>query len=177
MAMSFTPRSVGLIAIAALGFGWLGSSVTHDSVPRQSRSFSGARPIGSSVPVQPRAEKIRERVTQTPLPQRGRNPFVYGSRVSSRPTSFGERTPERETAAIASPAPAQPPPPVIRLSGIAGDVKDGATIYTAILSDNGSIVFAKAGDKLSNGYSVVRVEEMSITIIDANGVTQTIRLP
>jgi hypothetical protein len=39
------------------------------------------------------------------------------------------------------------------------------------------MVFAKAGDKLSNGFSVVRVEEMSVTLADASGVTQTIRLP
>jgi hypothetical protein len=39
------------------------------------------------------------------------------------------------------------------------------------------MVFVKAGDKLSNGYSVVRVEEMSVTIVDATGITQTLRLP
>jgi hypothetical protein len=35
----------------------------------------------------------------------------------------------------------------------------------------------KGGDKLSNGYQVVRVDEMSVTLVDAIGVTQTIRLP
>jgi hypothetical protein len=39
------------------------------------------------------------------------------------------------------------------------------------------MVFARAGDTLSNGYSVVRVDEMSITLADASGVTQTLRLP
>jgi len=38
-------------------------------------------------------------------------------------------------------------------------------------------VLVKAGDKLSNGLSVVRVDEMSVTLIDAAGVTQTLRLP
>ena len=50
-------------------------------------------------------------------------------------------------------------------------------VLTAIVNDNGAVVLVKAGDKLSNGYSVVRVEEMSITIVDATGVTQTLRLP
>jgi hypothetical protein len=30
---------------------------------------------------------------------------------------------------------------------------------------------------LSNGYSVVKVEELSVTLVDASGVTQTLRLP
>ena len=48
---------------------------------------------------------------------------------------------------------------------------------TAILNDNGAMVFVKAGDRLSNGYSVVRVDETSVTLVDATGITQTIRLP
>jgi len=174
--MSFTPRSVGLIAIGALAFGWYGSSVTQDNASlQQSRTLSGGHPIGVTTPIQPRAERIRERVTQAPLPERGRNPFVFGARVS-RP-SVANRSSERESAVVAPPPPIEPPPPVIRLSGIAADLKDGTMIYTAILSDHGSLVFAKAGDKLSSGYSVVRVEEMSVTLVDASGVTQTIRLP
>ena len=172
--MSFTPRSVGLIAIAALAIGWYGSSVINDSAPQQSRVSSGARPLGGGQPV-PRAEKLRERMVDPPTPGRGRNPFVFGSRVSPRPTSNRDRSPEPDTIAV--PEPAAPPLPVFRLSGIASEMKDGATVLTAIIIDNGSMVFARAGDKLSNGYSVVKVEELSVTLIDATGITQTIRLP
>lgn len=78
----------------------------------------------------------------------------------------------------AAPAmPVEPPMPVFRLSGIAANTENGAAVLTAIVIDNGAMVFVKAGDKLSNGYSVVRVEEMSVTLVDATGVTQTIRLP
>ena len=70
-----------------------------------------------------------------------------------------------------------PPVPVFKLSGIASNAEDGATVLTAIVNDNGAMVFAKAGDKLSNGYSVVRVDETSVTLVDATGITQTIRLP
>ena len=41
-------------------------------------------------------------------------------------------------------------------------------MLTAIVIDNGAMVFVKAGDKLSNGYSVVRVDEMSATLVDAS---------
>jgi hypothetical protein len=75
---------------------------------------------------------------------------------------------------VAPPAVAMP---IFKLSGIAANAEDGTTVLTAILNDNGAMVFAKAGDKLSNGYSVVRVEDTSVTLVDSTGVTQTIRLP
>ena len=108
------------------------------------------------------------------MPGQGRNPFVFGSRMTSGRTELRERASEREVAPL---APAEPPLPVFRLSGIASNAENGAVVLTAILIDNGSMVFAKAGDKLSNGYSVVRVEEMSVTLVDSSGITQTIRLP
>jgi hypothetical protein len=177
--MSFTPRSVGLIAIAALGIGWYGSSVTYDRTAQQSRASGGIRALGSSPAAVPRAEKLRERLVEPPLPERGRNPFVYGARVAATPLQRGDRS-NRPAAVDPPPAIAAveaPALPVFRLSGIATDVKDGATTLTAIVIDNGSMVFVKAGDKLSNGYSVVSVDEMSVTLIDSSGVTQTIRLP
>ena len=66
---------------------------------------------------------------------------------------------------------------MFKLSGIAASQQDGTTVLTAIVIDNGAMVFAKAGDRLSNGYSVLSVDEMSITLVDAAGVTQTLRLP
>jgi len=111
------------------------------------------------------------------MPSRGRNPFVFSTRAP-RPSAFRERGPELAPApAIAPPLPMAAPLPVFRLSGVASTVQDGVAVLTAILNDNGAMVFAKAGDKLSRGYTVVRVEEMSVTLSDVDGVTQTIRLP
>jgi hypothetical protein len=70
-----------------------------------------------------------------------------------------------------------PPAPQFRLSGIASNQQDGAVVLTAIIIDNGVMVFAKAGDKLSNGHTVQRIDEASVTLVDAEGVTQTLRLP
>ena len=50
-------------------------------------------------------------------------------------------------------------------------------MLTAIINDNGSLVFAKAGDPLSRGYRVVSVDEIAVVIADAAGITQTLRLP
>ena len=69
-----------------------------------------------------------------------------------------------------------PAPPPIRLTGIATDQKDGARILTAILNELGVVVFVKDGDRLASGFTVVKVDEMSVTLADAAGVTMTLRL-
>jgi hypothetical protein len=176
MALVLTPRSVGLMVAAALTVGWLGASVTQSPAAEQSAGAgAGPRPLGSPAAV-PRAETLRERLSEPPLPSRGRNPFVYGSRAP-RSSAFRDRQEPPVVAPSMPVAEVLPPMPVFKLSGIASNVEGGVTVLTAIVNDNGAMVFVKAGDKLSFGYSVVRVEDTSVTLVDATGVTQTIRLP
>jgi hypothetical protein len=166
-----------MVTTLALLAGWYGASVTQNVSRGQAAPVSRTvRPIGTSPATPPTAEKLRERRTDTPLPERGRNPFVYGSRTT-RTGSMRDRESTETTVVPQAVEPVAPPAPIFRLAGIATDIKDGVTVLTAILNDNGSIVFVKGGEKLSNGYSVVRVEEMSVTLIDSQGVTQTIKLP
>ena len=110
---------------------------------------------------------------EAPAPARGRNPFAYGMRHAAPPP----REAPAEPAPPPMPANIEPPLPVFKLSGIAASRVNDATVLTAIVIDNGTMVFVKAGDKLSNGYSVVSVDETSVTLVDAAGVTQTLRLP
>ena len=177
MALTLTSRSVGLAVAAALASGWLGATLTQDRAPAQAPRSAGTRPLGVPAAM-PRAENLRQRLSEPPPPGRGRNPFVFGTRSSVRTGGF--RNPlngPAEAAATPVYEPVARALPVFKLSGIASNAEAGATVLTAILSDNGSMVFAKAGDRLSNGYSVVRVEETSVTLADADGVTQTIKLP
>ena len=174
MAVTLTARSVGLMVVTALASGWFAASLTQQPATEQSTSRSAARRSAETREV-PRADKLRERLAEPPLPSRGRNPFVYGTRTAAirDHQQHGDET----VVAAPSPIPAAPPAPIVRLSGIASSTENGAAVLTAIVIDNGAMVFAKAGDKLSNGYSVVRVDEMSVTIVDASGMTQTLRLP
>ena len=136
---------------------------------------SGARPTAAEmVPAVKFTGKMNDGMREAPVPQRGRNPFVYGARP---PVRRDDAPVAAEPGAVTPAPPVEPPQPVFKLSGIAASQKDGLTVLTAIVIDNGVMVFAKAGDKLSNGYSVVSVEEGSITLVDADGVTQTLRLP
>jgi hypothetical protein len=162
---------------AALAAGWMGASIAQGPSAEQSTgASSGPRALGTA-PIL-RAENLRQRLAEPPLPSRGRNPFVFGARPSARPTGLRDRSDARaempETPVYEPPPPAQP---VFKLSGIASNAEGDTTVLTAIVNDNGAMVFVKAGDKLSNGYSVVRVEETSVTLVDATGITQTIRLP
>jgi hypothetical protein len=178
MAVQLTPRLVALMVTGALLTGWMGASLTQPAAPAQSAQSSGPRPIGTSGPsIVQQAERLRQHMTSPPQPERGRNPFAYGPRV---PIHRSTSDHEANVAEAPAPVPFVPPPPplpVFKLSGIASNVDGGAPVLTAIVNDNGAMVFAKAGDRLSHGYSVVRVEEMSVTLADAQGITQTIKLP
>lgn len=173
------PRTVVLIGAVSLALGWMvgntSSPATQDSSTE--RRTSGPRPLGApATTVAPFTAQLRQKLDEHPrAPMPGRNPFVFGSRRAySPPMARAEaREPEPE-ARPAAPPPAFSP---FKLSGIAATEKDGATVLTAIVIDNGSMVFAKAGDKLSGGHSVLRVEEKSMVIVDATGVEQILRLP
>ena len=177
MIFAMSPSTVGRFVVAtAAAAGWyISGSVTQDPVDVRAPQPSVARPTSSSaIPDSGFNEKLRDRMKQPPMPRRGRNPFAYGARyaapAAAAPGSLAEPAP-------APPVQIEPPLPVFKLSGIAATQVNGAKVLTAIIIDNGTLVFAKAGDKLSNGHSVVSVDEMSVTLIDAAGVTQTLRLP
>ncbi len=175
------PLTVVLIGSISLALGWMAGTMTSPAAqeaPAAERR-SGPRPLGapatSATPFTAQLQRKLGEQPRSPVP--GRNPFVFGSRrpsVSAPPSSRGEAPVEPESR------PAFAPPPLFRafkLSGIASSEKDGAVVLTAILIDNGSMVFAKAGDKLSGGHSVLRVDEKAIVIVDAAGVEQIVRLP
>ena len=175
MAVTLTPRFVGLMVAGALATGWMDASLTQDNAPAQSSRPAGPRPLGTAAAM-PRAEHLRQRLSEPPLPSRGRNPFVYGARAPVRSAGRDQQYAPADTQPVAA-AVYVPPMPVFKLSGIASNAEGGETVLTAILNDNGAMVFAKAGDKLSNGYSVVRIDEESVTLVDGAGITQTIKLP
>jgi hypothetical protein len=178
MAM-IRPRTVVLIGTISLSAGWMAgtmSSPATQEAPAQRRA--GPHPLGSpATSVAPYTAQLRRKLDEQPRsPVPGRNPFVFGSRgaFSAPPMRRDER---QASEPEPPPAPAPPPLPAFKLSGIAASEKDGAVVLTAIVIDNGSMVFVKAGDTLSGGHSVLRVEEKAIVIADAGGVEQVLRLP
>src|SRR5688572_7765173 len=146
MLVNMSPTSVGRYIATAVATGWLiTSSVKPDDAALREQA-SGARPTGAAAMPQAKfTEKLHERMRGTATPDRGRNPFVYGMRRSApRDPAAVDAAP----AAMPAPVVVAPPLPVFKLSGIAASEKDGVTVLTAIVIDNGVMVFAKAGDKL-----------------------------
>lgn len=122
-------------------------------------------------------EELHTRLRALPRsPTPGRNPFVFSARVhapsASSAPSRAEAPAEGASAAVAAP----PPSPRFQLSGIASSHVDGAAVLTAILTDNGALVLAKAGDRLTGGYQVVRVEETAVVLVNDAGAELTVRL-
>lgn len=181
MMRVMAPRKVFLVGVISLTAGWLVGTSTSSS--RQdaptARERSGPRPLGNTPNVAPFTRQLRERLdaqpVRTPLP--GRNPFVFGARQPAAAARNREASAAAPEMPAPAPFPSEPPPPQFRLSGIASSRQDGTTVLTAIVNDNGTLAFVKTGDKLSNGYSVVRVEETGVVIVDSAGITQTLRLP
>ena len=181
MLKNLSPGGVLLIGALSLTVGWLAGSTVSSSQLAQdaatARPRPGPRPLGSTGSAAPLTQKLHERLeTQAPrTPSVGRNPFVFGSRRA--PTVARQAVESMAVPVAAAPVLFTPPAPMFKLSGIASSQQDGATTWTAILIDGGSMAFVKAGDRLSNGFSIVRVEETGVVIVDAAGITQTLRLP
>jgi hypothetical protein len=173
MTLVMSPRtSLALFVATALATRLIGGGSSQDTGAREPRETS-ARPAVSEPSRFAYSEQLRERLKTPVTPQPGRNPFLYGARHAARP-SAGEAPMPEAAAPVLPPAPPAPP---FKLSGIAMSGQGDAAVLTAIVIDHGVMVFAKAGDRLSNGHTVVRVDEMSVTLIDAEGVTETVRLP
>ena len=180
MLKNFTSGTVLLVGALSLTAGWLAGSASSQPEPAAAagRARTGPRPLGSEGAVAPLTRQLRERLETQPARVQGggRNPFVFGARrqpVAARPSD----APMAAPPVVAEPVPYTPPPPQVKLSGIASSQEGDASVLTAIVNDNGALAFVKTGDKLPSGATVIKVEETGIVIMDAAGITQTIRLP
>jgi hypothetical protein len=175
-------RTAVLIGLVGLAGGWLARSTSAPTAPSASQAPAaqrrGPRPLGSE-PAAPVTEQLQHKLQAQPRsPSPGRNPFVFSSR---RPSAAMAR-PSRSSGEVETPAMTPQPPvaeaPRVRfaLSGIAASTVAGGTNFTAILTDNGALVFAKAGDTLADGSRVAEVNDASVVLVDAAGTARTLRL-
>ncbi len=183
MLKNMSPATVLLIGAISLSAGWLAGTSTSSTQSAKdaptARKRAGTAAAQAADDVAPFTGQLRKRLeTQAPrTPSNGRNPFVFGTRQSPGVFRPAQQLPSAEPVPLSLPEPFAPAPPQFKLSGVAASQEAGATVLTAIVNDNGAMVFVKAGGKLSNGATVVRVEETAIVIMDAAGITQTLRLP
>lgn len=178
---TLTPGTVLLIGTLSLSAGWMAgrSSTVQQSVQDApaARQRARARPAGAD-DVAPFTGQLRKRLESQPVnpPATGRNPFNFGTRRA--PATIRNRE-EAESAQALPPEPVvfTPPAPQFKLSGIASSQEAGVAVLTAIINDHGTLAFAKVGDRLSNGATVVSISESAVVLMDAAGVSLTLRLP
>ena len=191
MLKTMQMRTVVLIGSLSLGAGWLlhDSSAPQPTGPATNDSTTarrGPRPLGADAKARTIAapterqtkfsEQLRlkmQDIPQSPTP--GRNPFLYGVRSAPPATKAAPSV----VAAVAAPPGAvyvAPVRPRFELSGIASRVQDGKSALTAIVMDNGALIFAVEGEKLGGGYVVSRISETAMVIADPAGAEQTFSL-
>ena len=68
-----------------------------------------------------------------------------------------------------------PPPPVVKLSGVAIDSKDGKDDRTAILNTPSGLVFAHQGDDVAGTYKVGKITEDAVELLRADGSVLLLR--
>ena len=170
-----TRTSLGLFIVTALATRLVGGGAQE--TPVTAPRATPAPPVAAAPVVSFKySDELRERLNRRVTPDRGRNPFLYGTRHATAPAARRDEPAPMESAPVPA-VPPEPPAPRIKLSGIATNLVDGAPVLTAIVNDGGSVAIVKAGDTLPSGLKVVRVDELSMTLVDAAGVTQTVRLP
>lgn len=175
MVSGMQVRTAAIVGALGLAVGWMAGSATTSQQPQAPAAVQrrGPRPLGAGDPPAPYTEQLRLKLQEQPrAPATGRNPFAFGSRASM---SAPSRAP-RDTERVAPDAPVAPAPRRFSLSGMASQRAGDTVQWTAILTDHGAMVFAKAGDTLPGGVTVTRVDETSVVLVDSAGVEQILRL-
>ena len=151
--------------------GWLASSPPANapatSAPGQRRpATSTTRPAAGS-DIEEQAARLQARLRQESEYQApARNPFRFGAREAAR-SAAPERT---EAPAPGEPViPALPPPPPIKLSGIAEDGPGDRVERTAVLSVPSGVVLVREGDVVLGQFRVAKIEANAVELTDASG--------
>jgi hypothetical protein len=176
-------RTVALVGALALTLGWaLGSFVQPDQREgaAEGRASTGPRPLGTapSANVAPLTEQLRLKLEQKPrAPRPDRNPFAFGGRRAAPPVTRRVDTPEASDSVLPEP----PPEPVrpgaaLQLAGMASTDGPNGPTWTAMVHDGRGLLYVQQGDPLPGGFTVVDIQESSVTIRDTVGGERTLRL-
>jgi hypothetical protein len=131
---------------------------------------SGKQPTAEHLNEQ--AARLRERSGAVTLRPSTRNPFRYASpKTSGSPRAARERG--VQPTIIEPPIPTAPPPPALKLSGIA----QKAGKRTAIIFGDGQIYVVGEGESVAGRYTVIKIDPEAVLLRDASGAEQRLILP
>jgi hypothetical protein len=172
-------KHVALIAAAALTTGWLLASVVSPPVaelqvlPLEADRADAPPTESSTTPYTEQLHLKLRSAPQPPVPRR--NPFAFDSSRQSRTNVDVSAAPRREAPAVESPQPPIVTAPTLRLSGIGSTNSPAGPVWSAVISDGGTVHLVMVGESVT-GYTVVAITEDSVTIADAAGAQWKLRL-
>lgn len=154
---------------------WLAVS-PNQGVPDTSPATAVRLPASVNEPtaeeLRAQASRLRDRTAAVTLRPTTRNPFRYASPKSAAPSST-MRDRGGQSAVVEPTIPAAPPPPALKLSGVA----QKAGRRTAIIFGDGQIYLAGEGDSVAGRYTVIKVDPEAVLLRDATGAEQRLVLP
>lgn len=173
------PRTVALVGLLSLSLGWaLGGRTPFTTAGdnQAGRGSSGPRPLGvpPGVSFSPPEPLKLPPPTAGRAPRPERNPFSFGERRAA-PAARRELSEAASVSSAPLPAPEAPPAPVLRLTGMATTAGPDGPEFTAMINDGQALVFVKRGEGIA-GFTVVDVQETSVTLRDGAGAERTLRL-
>ena len=169
-----TWKTYAAVSGATVLAGWLASAPPSNTpapgvTSRRPQSSASRTTPGSDIAEQ--AARLQARLRQEPVYREpSRNPFRFGEREVPRPepSTAAPRERELEPTAIEPVAPVPPPPP-IKLSGIAEDRNGDRVERTAVLSTPSGVLLVREGDTVLGQYRVGRVDANAVELIDTLG--------
>jgi hypothetical protein len=167
-------KSYAAVSGATVLAGWLASTPPANEpegaavVARQSATPAAAAAAST---IEHEADRLQVRVRrEVEYTQPQRNPFRFGAARADIDRG-GDIAPEPVAAPSEPPVvtPFVPPPPPVRLSGIAEDEKGGQMERTAILSSPSGVLLVREGDVVIGDYRVARIESEAVELVKADG--------
>jgi hypothetical protein len=113
----------------------------------------------ADVDIEREAARLEVRPHQEPrYTEPSRNPFRFTEPRPAAPVKAPAVAPTETLP------PLPPPPPLLRLDGVAADVVDGQPQRTAVLTTDAGIMLAKEGDQVA-GYRVSKVASDAVELV------------
>ncbi|MEW6320763.1 MAG: hypothetical protein AB1635_06720 [Acidobacteriota bacterium] len=168
-------RTAALLGVICLAIGWVVASVLSPPVATTQPRSARVQPQPRIDAPAPFTERLQTRLQEAPPPpDTGRNPFLFGRRAPV-PDS-GARLVLNFTPTEPAPPAAEDAGPRLSLTGVATTQAETGVTRTAVLSDGRDVYLVAPGDPIG-GYTVERVDETTVVLVDAAGRKATLRLP
>jgi hypothetical protein len=168
-------KSYAAVSGATVLAGWLASAPPAnepDGAAVASRQAATPRDAAAASTIEHEADRLQVRVRrEVDYTQPQRNPFRFGAARADVdgggdiPAPAPVTAPPEPLAVI----PFVPPPPPVKLAGIAEDDKGGQMERTAILSSPSGVLLVREGDAVIGDYRVGRIESEAVELVKTDG--------